>query len=47
MFWVNHFLTSWVLIGVETGVVVELDYGAATVVVFNEAGFIASYLGAA
>ena len=45
MFWKNHFLTSYVFIGVETGVVVALVYGAATEVVFEEAGFIASNLG--
>ena len=40
----NHFLTSWVFIGVETGVEAALVYGAATVVLFEEAGFIDSYL---
>ena len=42
----NHFLTSLVFIGEETGVEGALVYGAITEVVFDEAGFIASYLGA-
>ena len=39
-------MTSWIFIGVETGVEDTLVYGAATEVVFEEAGLMASYLGA-
>jgi len=47
MFFKNHFLTSWVFIGVEIGVVIALVYGAATEVVFEEAGLITYYSGTA
>ena len=42
----NHFLTSLVFIGTDTGVEGKLVYGAATDVVFEEPAFIVSYLGA-